>query len=289
MFISGQEFNEAPDGVRTQFTSSKAFVRDSLIITQGGLTVHNFTYVNATTVNFGEPPNAADGELRWAGHVLEGVPVATQGSFLTGIAQRIQDEEHKLDDATLISCLQQAVEEYSQRRPRNCVADVVGTGTAFLALPAAWEDGFSLLSGIERITDDETPEPLRSYQLNQTPDGTNILFAYGYAESGVTYRVHYSARHTVNADGSTVPSADEAALMDLAASHALLRMAAAYTQTIDQTIGSEVISFRDKADKYRSLSKDFRTRYEQAVTAAAHTGAGGQRSWQREQQLLFHR
>ena len=211
--------------------------------------------------------------------------------FLTGITQRIVDDEGKLDEATLLTCLEQALDEYGQRRPRHCVEDIEGGGIPFLTLPAEWEEGVSRLIKLEELNTEGTPDALHpgSYLATRTPDGSMIVFLSGVARHGVLYRVHFTARHTISADSSTVPSADEAALMDLAASHAMLRLAAAYTQSIDQTIGTELIDFKHKSSEYLTLSKELRTHFAQLIGITPFPGASRQTAWNREQTLMFHR
>ena len=81
MYITRQSFLETPDGVNRAFTTSQPFLIGSLLVTQGGLTVANYAYVENTGILFDVAPDPANGALLWAGEVADsgGVPVAENG------------------------------------------------------------------------------------------------------------------------------------------------------------------------------------------------------------------
>ena len=81
MYITRQSFLETPDGVNRAFTTSQPFLIGSLLVTQGGLTVSNYAYVENTGILFDVAPDPANGALLWAGEVAEsgGIPVAENG------------------------------------------------------------------------------------------------------------------------------------------------------------------------------------------------------------------
>lgn len=81
MYITRQSFRETPDGVNRAFTTSQPFQIGSLLVTQGGLAVSNYAYVEDTGILFDAAPDPANGALLWAGEVADsgGVPVAENG------------------------------------------------------------------------------------------------------------------------------------------------------------------------------------------------------------------
>lgn len=214
----------------------------------------------------------------------------TQADYLTGIAERIQDDNNKLDATTLIACLTQAVAEYSRIRPQMKVEDQTGSGTSFLPLPAGWEAHSRLVSLAQLSSGKPESLPRSEYQLNATPAGTNILRLFGFFESGATYRLSYTARHLISSSASSVPSADAPALMDLAASYAALRLSAAYTQEENANLGTVTIERKSKADSYRALAAELRKSFETSVTAdERHIGAGQMKTWYAPRQAkMFH-
>ena len=81
MYVTRQSFLETPDGVNRAFTTNQPFLVGSLLVTQGGLTVANYAYVENTGILFDVAPDPVDGALLWAGEVADtgGVPVAVNG------------------------------------------------------------------------------------------------------------------------------------------------------------------------------------------------------------------
>ena len=81
MYLTRQSFLETPDGVNRAFTTSQPFQIGSLLVTQGGLTVSNYAYVEDTGILFDAAPDPANGALLWAGEVADsgGIPVAANG------------------------------------------------------------------------------------------------------------------------------------------------------------------------------------------------------------------
>lgn len=77
MFITSQQFNEVPDGVRVDFTTAKDFVQGTLFVTQGGIFVDNYQYgVDNHSIQFDSAPDPANGALLWAGILSFGDPGA---------------------------------------------------------------------------------------------------------------------------------------------------------------------------------------------------------------------
>ena len=208
--------------------------------------------------------------------------------FLTGITQRIIDEEGKLTEPDLEGCLDQALQEYSHQRPQDVVANLTGSGSAFLDVPGDWEETFSQVTGLYELDSENKPTviPKACYQVIAQPGGNwEIFYFEGTFESGTTYRLEYTIMQTITADTTSVPSADHAALMDLAASHAMYRMAAAYLQSIAQTLSTVTFDYRSKPREYREMAKTLREKYEQAMNADAVRGAGRMKTWTPQQSL----
>ena len=218
--------------------------------------------------------------------------MSTQTTFLTGLASRIQDAEAKLTQADLIDCLTAALNEYSAARPRYVTAEVTSDGSAFLALPATWDLLFSKVARIDELDANNAPEYVMPavYQIitNPAPEAEVFFFTDETPAAGTKYRIKYAVRHTITTSASTVPSADETIVMDLAASIAFLRLAAAYAQSTDPQIGTVTLDYKSKTDLYKGLARDFRQRFVDALNSGALKPAAAQRAWQRPQ-LLFHK
>lgn len=221
--------------------------------------------------------------------------MSTLTDFVTGAKDRVRDEEGKLEESPTKNewedSVQDALKTYNKAHPRIIVEDIPGSGTYKLDLPATWEYKFSKIVRIDELqgtTDEEAPQQIAAnrYLISEGPLADEIYRTLGYFTSGTDYRVSYTVKHTITAQSSSVPSGDESALMDMAASEAALRLAAAYAQLIDQSIGTEVINFKDKYDKYKALSKELKNQYHKKMKTSRKPS--GQKVWQREQTLLFH-
>lgn len=211
----------------------------------------------------------------------------TQTEYINAIATRIQDTENRLDNATLLDCLTQALNEYSRRRPRKISAEDIGNDTGSLPVPDSFESQFSNIVGLYELDADGRPV-LISPTKYQLLDDEIILFAGTYA-SATTYRIIYTASHTVGVSASTLPSVDDLALADLAASFACLLLAALAVNSENPQLGTMTLEYKSKAEMYRSLAKDLRQRCDDALAAEERErGAHGFIFWQRPKTRLLH-
>jgi hypothetical protein len=217
--------------------------------------------------------------------------MSSRATLLAGISTRIADKEARLSSAALDGCLTQALTEYSQRRPQTVVAEVVGSDTAFLSLPATWQTGFSEMLNVASVDDAGNPSEYSSdeWQVIQNPSpDPELLYFFGEdTDADVTYRLTFTIAQTSGATSSTLPVGDEPALMDLAASIACILLAAEYLQSENPAFGTVQIDYKSKASEYRVQAKEYRDRYQafigQAVTGGASTNvpAGRFKSWRR--------
>lgn len=101
MFLTRQPFVETPDGVRLSFTTSQPFVAGTLIVTQGGLVVSNFQYIETTGIVFDVAPDPANGTLLWSGDVADtgGIPAATNGFWTVADFRAVFDVSAGSDTA----------------------------------------------------------------------------------------------------------------------------------------------------------------------------------------------
>jgi hypothetical protein len=215
--------------------------------------------------------------------------MATQADYLAGIAQRIQDEESRLDSPTLLACLEQGVQEYSIRRPQQDVEDVVADGTAFLAVPSGWESTSRILR-IDQLNSSSEP-CLVNHNLYRvidrpSPDAPLIYFAATNPSNGVSYRITYTILHTVTVTASSIPLRDEESVQDVCASFAALRLAAFYKNIIDQNIMTETINFQTKFDQNVRLAEELRKQFD--INVPFGRTASGMKALVRRSPLLLH-
>jgi hypothetical protein len=199
--------------------------------------------------------------------------------YETGVTSRLQDTANKLSQADKDDAITQAVKRYSKDRPRELVTDLVGAGSAYLALPSGpsnppeqFEDGFSFVRAIEFPIGNLPPIYLEGedWLLYRAPTGLKIALTNMVPQATDTLRVTWTVRHNPGTSGAqavatTVPDYDFEAVCDLAASFACDKLSAAFARTNDPSIQADAVNYRSKAQEYASLGKQFKKRYDDHV------------------------
>lgn len=173
----------------------------------------------------------------------------------------VKDTSGKLDDPTdYDNAITAALKRYSRHRPRVLVADLPGTGSNDLALPASWSDGHSGVQGVEYPVGNIPEEMIdqRDYKLYQTPTGQKLRLLTVKPTVSEAVRLTFTGLHI---DESTVAVADQEAVANLAASICCRALAAYYGNTGDPTIQADVVNYRSKTDEYRRLADSFESLY----------------------------
>lgn len=192
-----------------------------------------------------------------------------------------QDNRRLIEDSEIESYVLQAVSRYSVDRPRIVAVDAVGDGSVFMAFPADFEQGFSTITIVEKpSTPDGIPLQLdgRAWRVARTPDGDRILWSEGWPASGDAVRVHFTVRHLIDADGSTVPVAHQYSITDLATAFAADAIAAKYASTMDAAIRGDTVNYRSKQQEWDAIAKAYRARYRDALSSGGRP-AGGRVNW----------
>jgi len=191
--------------------------------------------------------------------------VPTLVQFKTEVEQRLQDVGAKLKTEALDGAIRQAIlQRYSKDRPQEKVSDVSGNGTALLAVPTGWEDGFSRLvkeEGIEYPVGSVPPTYLEDDQWRMYRDtaAPKIMLLSAQPAASETIRLKWTQRHAE--DASTVRIEDFEALSDYAAALAFDLLAARHVPTGDATLAADTVNYRTKPQEYLGLAKKFAARY----------------------------
>jgi hypothetical protein len=197
--------------------------------------------------------------------------------FETYVATRIQDTAGRLKPADIDDAINQAVKQrYSQDRPNEIVTDVAADGTSLLPLPNGFEIGFSLIKSIEWPIGEIPPSYIdeHDWKMYNTPAAKKIMLLIDVPTNGDELRVVWTQRHitgnniqppTQGAIATSVPDSDFEAVCDLAASICALKLAAAYAQSRDASIGADSVNNLSKVQEYRTLAGDLRKRYDNQV------------------------
>lgn len=110
MYATQQTFQETPDNALTIFTTAAAFIVGTVSVTQIGLTLSNYSYLNNQAIEFATAPDPANGALRWAGWLDDGITAdeSLTVGFWTIQAFRAQYLISQLPTAALQGMLERA-------------------------------------------------------------------------------------------------------------------------------------------------------------------------------------
>lgn len=185
-------------------------------------------------------------------------------------AGHLQDGAQKLSSAEMVRAIEEAIAgRYSKDRPQKLVTDLAGDGATYewsVASLTGWQEGFSRIVEIEYPQGERFPAYLDSgeWLLYASPSGRLLRLARA-PSAGKTARVRFTAAHA--ADASTVPEADFYAVGALAAALAARRLAAAYAQTGDSSLGADSVNYRTKSQEYLTLARHLEKEYENLLGA----------------------
>lgn len=175
----------------------------------------------------------------------------------------------RLGEPDCIGLFGEAVAQYSRRRPRRTFFDKLGDGATFdVALPdgtlysgaPAWVEGFSAVVAVEFPQGEREPVYLDAeddYVLVPREAPTSLRLTQVTPTATQTLRVFYSVPHTVTDSLLTTPTADDDLLVNLTARNACLALAGAAADAKDSTIAGDSVAYRDIAQRYQALAKDY--------------------------------
>jgi hypothetical protein len=193
-------------------------------------------------------------------------------------------DKQLLGDVEIEGYIGQATTRYSLDRPREMVEDKSADGTYFLALPTAFEEGFSVLRAIETPPGEEPPVYLdeRYVSLYRSPvvgpPVSSVLLIHFDAAflppASQVVRLSYTARRSfgVTAAATTVLDRDLEAVCDLTVSICCDAISQKYARTHEPILSADAVAPRDKADVWASRAKRYEARYREAMGPAISTG-----------------
>jgi hypothetical protein len=205
--------------------------------------------------------------------------MTTLADFNAKVLDRTQDSDNLLSSADRDDCVRAGVDTYARHRPRVLVADVSGVTAQYdYALPATWVSGFSTLQQVEYPAGSREPAYLEAedYLLYQTTTTTLLRFLTTTPQTGQTIRLTFTARHTVDGSGSTIPAADENAVADLGASVACEWLSSRFSQQGEPTLGADSADHTSKARDFALRAKAFRERAYEHLGIPLPGAKGGQ-------------
>lgn len=220
------------------------------------------------------------------------VPAATLSKIRYRLIDIADMNPLLVDATTLNEAFTGALTRYSDDRPRELTADVVGNGTEFYPLTgtnkvlASWVDQSSQIKAIDY--------PAGTVAAGYTPNWLDRTFDWTfYADATLSYlrfltvkpvspekvRITYTTPHTHSTALNTVPTNELDALCDLAAAYACMALATKAAASTDSLISADSTNYRDsqlrfkqQADAWIQSYKDrlgMRTDGEAAASAVA--------------------
>lgn len=161
--------------------------------------------------------------------------------------------------------VQQAVRIYSRYKPRVAVSDIAGTtvsGDFDLALPAAFQDGFSSIKSVEYPYDSTSPTPAYlkeglDYRVYRNTTSVVLRFFNNRVTNTQVARVEYTAPHTVTDTSTTIPAYHEDAVSNQASSLIADMIAADYANHVRSSMDEIAIDFQIKANEWQTISDRF--------------------------------
>lgn len=154
-----------------------------------------------------------------------------------------------------------------------------------LPLPAGWVAGRSTLTAVEHPVGYAPMRVLDAQVLlSVAGDGYQVVLADEVFVSGLA-RIHFTAPHVVDGDGSTIPAEHENAVACWAAAELCRQLATQKGQERDGTIGAAVSSVSSQSSDMARRARDWFTEYRTTLglpdpnAKTGPAGAGTQVSW----------
>lgn len=183
--------------------------------------------------------------------------------YETLAADLTRDDAAKLTLTEKDRAIAAAVYRYSVDKPRTRVQDVTPGSAQVLPMPAAWEEGFSVILGIEYPKGEIPPALLGTDRYAIYDDGTakkiQLLDAVAVAASNT--RISYTIKHVVDAATDTIPLQHREPVACFAAASLCDQLASYYAGGTDSSIQADSVEQRSKAQEYASRAKTLRKRY----------------------------
>lgn len=194
--------------------------------------------------------------------------------YQTLVTDLVRDDADRISAGQIDDAIAVAVERYSQDRPRRKVEDLAGVSGQMLALPAAWEEGFSDLESLEYPVGNVPPTPIDAdrWSLYDEPAARKIMLLEGLP-AGSTVRAAFSIRHTLDAAADTIPLQHREPVAKYAASLLCDQLASFYANEGDSTIAADATRNQPKSEAYRNRARDYRKQYQDAIGVDDKTAA----------------
>ena len=200
--------------------------------------------------------------------------------YLDEIASLTNDKAAELTADDYKKILAKAVTDWGKDQPLIVTASITGTGDYKYNLQNilgsfGWKYGYSDIYRIEYPVDLQPLNFLEDEDWDYLDDGSaqdgsnvQLYFLEDNPQTVDKFRPHFSIEPVLPEVGlQNFPDTNKnfSAITTLAASMACDRLATAYAQSTDATIGADVVNYNDKSAKYTKLANEYRKRYKALV------------------------
>lgn len=204
--------------------------------------------------------------------------------WIDEIRSRVR-ENRRLQDSDITESIQQAFNEYSGYYQHIVSEDYVTTSSSEYTLPTNWKTNFSYIISLEYPTaevlaaDNPTNLPIPAYRETSeysvvTTSTTSSLYLFFDIDEGETYRLKYVIPYS-SESVSDVPTNHVGALMNLATSYVLVKLAAIFAQSSDYSLEAETVDYKSHSKQYLEQAEWYRKRWEQVAGLSADGTAEG--------------
>lgn len=229
-----------------------------------------------------------------------------KGDFLAQLDRNLKGiSEDELDADDREAQFLAALERYNKDRPDKPTADITGDGGNYYEITTTtfpgWVDGFSRVLLVEYpaavIASDEVPTYLEDedWQDDYYAGGKRYLYLpddtpVATEKMRVTYIIPYVfVAGTGEAYTIDLPPQDLYALCNLAAGLCCRVLATKYGQSMDPTLGADVVNYAEKTDFYARRSKELIALYEEHMGIEEGTApASAVSDWDLPEAYIFH-
>jgi hypothetical protein len=174
--------------------------------------------------------------------------------FQTLVDGFTRDQSSTLTVADRDTAIDLAVVRYSTDRPRK-ILDQLTADAAVIALPAAWQEGFSEL--VEVCRESGTEGPIAA-EVIETMGGPRLRL---FETVSGDILVQFTARHTVDVAADTVPLRDREAVCRWAAAIQLDQLSSARAGDQDTTIDADAVDHNSVSREYAARANAMRRAY----------------------------
>lgn len=200
--------------------------------------------------------------------------MATLSDFDAKLVILLQDDAGILASGDRQAFILEAVQRFSQKRPRELAKEIAGDGSYDYALPTEWVEGFSVALQVEYPAGEQEPNypDDNDWTIYQGASGRKLRFLTCSPATGEKILLTLTAPHTVTSQASTVAAADQDAVINLAGALCCYALARKYAQSSEPTIAADSVNYGSKSSEYAKRGKELEKLYNDHLAAPAKDG-----------------